>query len=78
VNKTSNCPYCNVELDDSAQFDHVYPVSEGGLSTIKNMIWCCSACNAAKSNKGLITFLQERGFSVADVSARLKALGKHV
>jgi 5-methylcytosine-specific restriction endonuclease McrA len=78
VKKTSHCPYCSIELDDSAQFDHIYPVSEGGLSTVKNMIWCCSACNSVKSSKGLTTFIHERGLPLSEVLARLKALGKHV
>jgi hypothetical protein len=78
VKKTSTCPYCNLALGDSPHLDHIYPVSRGGLNIIENLVWCCSSCNSAKSDKGLITFLQERGLSVADVSTRLKALGKLV
>lgn len=78
IKKTVNCPYCNFALGTSPHLDHIYPVSKGGLNIIENLVWCCSSCNSAKSDKGLITFLQERGFPVADVSTRLKALGKHV
>jgi len=78
IYKTRNCPYCDIKLGITAHLDHIYPVSKGGLSTIENLVWCCSECNIAKSDKGLYAFLKERNLSALDVLGRLIALGKHI
>lgn len=31
--------------------DHVLPRSKGGLSTLENLVPCCSSCNLKKGNK---------------------------
>lgn len=47
-----NCPYCGVFLTrENTQFDHVYPLSKGGLHTIFNLMPCCKPCNNKKHNK---------------------------
>lgn len=78
VKKTKDCPYCGSELGVDPHLDHIYPVSKGGLSVIENLVWCCSACNTVKSDKGLMQFLKERGFSIDRALSRLHALGRHV
>ncbi len=78
VEKTEYCPYCGGNLGSEPHLDHIYPVSKGGLSIVENLIWCCSVCNAAKTDKGLIQFLKEQGYQIDDVLLQLHALGKHV
>jgi 5-methylcytosine-specific restriction endonuclease McrA len=78
VKKTKDCPYCGEDLGLGPHLDHIYPVSKGGLSIVENLVWCCSACNVAKTDKGLIQFLKERDLSIDRTLSRLHALGKHV
>lgn len=78
VKKTKDCPYCGSDLGDNPHLDHIYPVSKGGLSISENLVWCCSTCNAIKTDKGLMQFLKERRLSIDRTLARLHDLGKHV
>lgn len=78
VIKTKDCPYCGNDLGVDPHLDHIYPVSMGGLSIVENLVWCCSGCNTVKTDKGLIQFLKERGFSIDGTLSRLHVLGKHI
>ena len=78
VPRTSQCAYCEGPLGADANLDHIYPVAKGGLSIVENLVWCCVACNSAKSDKGLMTFIQKRGIDVTQVLNRLSDMGKHV
>lgn len=46
---------CNMCKKDFSQIkkhlDHIYPISKGGLHSIKNVQWLCYVCNIRKSNK---------------------------
>lgn len=44
-----SCPYCGDGLSENdAHADHIYPVSKGGQSTIRNMVFVCTKCNLKK------------------------------
>lgn len=59
LNRLSNCPYCNKSLNsDNAHLEHIYPVSKGGRSIIKNLIWVCATCNLKKGDKTLSSFIK--------------------
>lgn len=59
LNRLSNCPYCNNLLNsDNAHLEHIYPVSKGGKSIIKNLIWVCATCNLKKGDKTLSSFIK--------------------
>lgn len=46
------CWLCGVELDKpSLTFDHVKPLSKGGLDVLSNIRPCCRTCNGKKGNK---------------------------
>lgn len=46
------CWICRVELDETnLTFDHVKPISKGGVDVISNLRPCCRSCNARKGNK---------------------------
>ena len=48
------CEYCLCPADysiDFFQFDHVYPVSLGGLTLLENLARSCGGCNTYKSSK---------------------------
>jgi 5-methylcytosine-specific restriction endonuclease McrA len=78
VRKTEKCPYCNNILGNNPHLDHIYPIAKGGLSIVENLVWCCSACNLSKSDKGLIQFLTKSNYPIQDVLTRLELMGKHI
>jgi 5-methylcytosine-specific restriction endonuclease McrA len=47
------CQYCGRSKDDGVklEIDHRIPVSEGGKTTLKNLITSCYDCNRGKSDK---------------------------
>lgn len=46
------CWICRVELDDTAlTWDHVKPISKGGVDILANLRPCCMPCNSKKGNK---------------------------
>ena len=46
------CWICRIELDETnLTFDHVVPISKGGLDVLSNLRPCCRACNCRKGNK---------------------------
>ena len=48
------CEYCYSPADfspDSFQFDHIFPVSLGGLTDAANLAYSCGGCNNHKTNK---------------------------
>ena len=59
------CPYCRESLGAfsgklCAELDHIYPVSRGGLSVEKNLVFICSSCNRAKRDETLSRFIKKR------------------
>lgn len=78
VKRSSMCPYCGRPLGSDAHLDHIYPVARGGLSIVENLVWCCSTCNTAKADRGLMQFLEMRGIAGDAVISRLLQMGKHV
>lgn len=76
--KTLNkCPYCCVQIDKSnAHADHIYPVSKGGLSTPKNMVFICSSCNLSKGNKTLNQFIKENNLQRKVIEYNLDLINK--
>jgi 5-methylcytosine-specific restriction endonuclease McrA len=72
-----NCPYCHKELEiDSAHADHIYPVTKGGQSVSKNMVFVCSICNLAKGRMTLRNFLTKHNLNEAATHIILEKLGK--
>lgn len=60
IEKMNICPYCGFFYDgNTAQADHIYPVSHGGLSTENNMIMVCRDCNRQKSDLTLREFIEK-------------------
>lgn len=46
------CQYCNEPWPtDVLTYDHVVPVSKGGLNTWDNVVTCCTYCNAKKGSR---------------------------
>jgi 5-methylcytosine-specific restriction endonuclease McrA len=71
------CPYCGAVLSAERHLDHIFPISLGGLSINKNLVWVCIPCNLKKSNRTLNQFIDETGLDRDRVYARLRALRKH-
>jgi 5-methylcytosine-specific restriction endonuclease McrA len=73
------CPYCNNELSTKgAHADHIHPVTNGGLSTIGNMVFVCGSCNVAKGTLTLRAFIKKMDFVGAEVYERLELMRKDV
>lgn len=75
------CPYCGGDLGgfsgrNAAHFEHIHPVSKGGLSTIENTVFICSGCNSKKSNMTLNAFILNFSLERDAVFERLTLLGK--
>lgn len=71
------CPYCHKDIDrDAAHADHIYPVTKGGQSVSKNMVFVCSSCNLAKGKLTLRTFLIKNNINKELTYTVLEQLGK--
>lgn len=46
------CRYCGLELEyaEDIHFDHVYPWSKGGETTVENLVVSCETCNRKKGD----------------------------
>jgi hypothetical protein len=71
-----NCPYCDRRLDAKVHIDHIYPVSKGGRSVVRNLAKVCIECNLRKGNFTLAQFIKECGLDREAIEQRLSALGK--
>lgn len=73
----SRCPYCNGDLNNgNAHLDHIYPVSKGGKSSARNLVFVCAQCNRDKSNLTLRAFLLRFSKDEQAVYSRLELLKK--
>lgn len=76
IGKQDFCPYCGGDLGESPHADHIYPVSKGGRSTIKNMVYVCASCNMAKLDMTLSTFIRTYNLDRDEIEKRLADMGK--
>jgi len=65
------CPYCGKKMIDEPHCDHIYPLSKGGLSIPKNMIFICSDCNQKKSGLTLNQFIKKYNLLRFDIEEKL-------
>ena len=72
---SKNCPYCNQIIIDG-HWDHIYPISKGGGSTSKNLVFVCSSCNLKKSNLTLSGFIKKFNLDRDKIEANLDFLKK--
>lgn len=71
------CPYCGQQIDkETAHADHIYPVSKGGHSSIKNMVFICSTCNLSKGEKTLNQYITTVGHDRKFIEKNLSLLNK--
>jgi HNH endonuclease len=58
--------------------DHVVPLARGGGNSYRNLVSCCTECNARKGEMAAKDFLRwlyrEQRFSGAELNARLRAV----
>ncbi len=71
-----HCPYCGYHMSNDAHCDHIYPVSKGGLSAPKNMVYVCSDCNSKKIDLTLSQFIKKHNLVRFEIERRLEKLGK--
>lgn len=71
------CPYCGDGLSENdAHADHIYPVSKGGQSTIRNMVFVCTKCNLKKRDLTLRNFITKYDLNGDFIHKNLDILGK--
>lgn len=72
-----SCPYCGDGLSENdAHADHIYPVSKGGQSTIRNMVFVCTKCNSRKKDLTLRNFIAKYDLNGDFIHKNLDTLGK--
>jgi 5-methylcytosine-specific restriction endonuclease McrA len=72
-----NCPYCGLSLKEGfIDYDHIYPIARGGLSSEDNMVAVCKTCNNRKSDQTLRDFAKYQGLNIRAIEERLDILGK--
>ena len=62
IKQNKRCFYCNVDISDKFQVEHIEPISMGGKNIISNICLSCEDCNRLKwdkSHKEFIMFLTE-------------------
>ena len=55
------CAYCGKgtwKTQSRFELDHIVPVSKGGPTNVRNLVWACRPCNQAKADTDLETFLK--------------------
>lgn len=73
----SECPYCGGALNESdSHLDHIYPVSKGGQSVLRNLVFVCAKCNLQKKNHTLRSYLLSANLDSNLVHLRLEKLNK--
>ena len=73
---SATCPYCGTPMDRTSVLDHIYPVSKGGLSTERNLVFICLQCNDSKRDRTLREFVKEFQLDWVSVEEALERLGK--
>src|SRR5262245_13822082 len=76
MSRSRDCPYCGSDLGGDPHCDHIYPISKGGRSTTRNMVWVCSGCNTKKRDLTLAAFIRDYQLHRDAIELRLQALGK--
>jgi 5-methylcytosine-specific restriction endonuclease McrA len=76
LRRDHDCPYCSKPLGLSPHADHIHPISMGGLSSVDNMVYVCSSCNARKQDMTLQEFIRLHQLDRVSIEQRLLLLGK--
>lgn len=70
------CPYCNSNIGDNPECDHIYPIAKGGLSVEENMVFVCKKCNQKKRDRTLAQFIKTEVMDRCKIEEVLDILGK--
>ena len=65
------CAYCG-STKTRLELDHVHPRSRGGSNRVSNLVIACRACNEAKANQPIETFLAGKPELLARIQAQLE------
>lgn len=68
------CAYCGE--GPATTWDHIVPVSQGGLTEPGNVVPACVSCNSSKRDRDVVEWARERGLDlggVGDVTALVAA-----
>ena len=74
--KSTVCPYCSKAIGKEAHLDHIFPISKGGLSEPRNLVYVCSKCYLKKSDMTLTKFIKEYNLERDFIEKRLDNLDK--
>lgn len=76
IAKQQQCPYCGGSLGLTPHADHIYPVSKGGRSVERNMVFVCAPCNTNKAHLTLAAFIKNFNLNREAIEARLTTMEK--
>jgi len=60
ANAKGRCHYCG-RKSSKLTFDHITPLSKGGLHSADNIVMACFSCNRAKSDHDPVEFAKTKG-----------------
>ena len=66
------CAYCGAE-NVPLEIDHIHPKSRGGSDRVRNLTLACHACNQAKGNRPVETFLADDPKRLQQIQAQARA-----
>ena len=68
------CIYCGILASKAKmEIEHVVPKSKGGADSLNNLVLSCKACNQAKGNQDVQTFLKDKPSVLKRVKAHLSS-----
>lgn len=66
------CIYCGIHASKAKmEIEHVIPKSKGGTDSLNNLVLSCNACNQAKGNQDVQTYLKGKPSVLRRVKAHL-------
>jgi uncharacterized phage protein (TIGR02220 family) len=70
------CVYCNVDILEEFEIDHIVPTNKMGTSHNSNLVTACKKCNLAKSDLTLYEFIEKSKLNPQDINNRLRIMKK--
>lgn len=58
VDQNGLCAYCECDILEEFQVDHIIPLSKGGTNNWSNIALCCAYCNRSKKDRPVEVYME--------------------